>query len=121
MTESFDEDYPKAPSKSAAKSLLQKRSPQLVAVAVVAAVGILYTQLMPGGLLAHTSLGHAVQGVARAVARAIATVKFTSEAAHSGSTMHMIEAHSTRRVEIIQQGLYTPEKLKPPMQTQIAL
>ena len=72
MTESFDEDNQKAGGKASAKqSILVTRAIQ---VAAVAAVVILYYQLMPGGLLAETGLGHAVQDVARAVARTIAAV-----------------------------------------------
>lgn len=73
MTESFDEDNAKGGTKASAKqTMLVKRGIQ---VAAVAAVAVLYYQLMPGGLLAETGLGHAVQNLARAVARSIATVR----------------------------------------------
>lgn len=72
MTESFDEDNSRAGSKATAKrSILVTRAIQ---AAAVAAVVVLYYQLMPGGLLAETGLGQAVQNLARAVARTVATV-----------------------------------------------
>ena len=74
MTESFDEDNLKTGSKASAKrSVLVMRAIQ---AATVAAVALLYYQLMPGGLLAETGLGQAAQSLARAVARSIATVCF---------------------------------------------
>lgn len=72
MTASFDEDFQQKPAN---KSLMQ---PIFVRRAIIAgavgAVVVLYYQLMPGGLLADTGLGQAVQNIARAVARTIATV-----------------------------------------------
>ncbi len=72
MTESFDEDNQKAGSRTNIRqTVLVRRGVQLAAVA---AVVVLYYQLMPGGLLSETSLGQAVQNLARAVARLVATV-----------------------------------------------
>lgn len=70
-TESMDDDMHWKPKKKAAQSALVKRSIQL---ACVVAVGVLYMQLVPGGLLSETSLGHAVQDVARSVSRFAASV-----------------------------------------------
>ena len=68
-TESFDEDGPRLSPKK--RSKLVQRS--IYAGAAVVAF-LVFNQLMPGGLLAETSAGQFVQGIARAVANTIASV-----------------------------------------------
>ena len=73
VTASMDEDLPRPAAKprTAAARAWISRGVQLAAVAVLVA-GL--AQLLPGGLLAETTAGAAVQNVMRAVARAIGTV-----------------------------------------------
>ena len=46
-------------------------------LASAAAVALLYTQSMPGGLWADSALGQAVQNSVRAVARSVANVRLS--------------------------------------------
>ena len=72
LTESMDEDVPRpAAKRTAATRAWLGRGVQLAAAAALVA-GL--AQLLPGGLLAETTAGAAVQNVVRAVARALGTV-----------------------------------------------
>ena len=73
VTASMDEDLPRPAAKprTAPARAWIGRGVQLAAAAVLVA-GL--AQLLPGGLLAETSAGAAVQNAMRAVARAIGTV-----------------------------------------------
>ena len=68
-TESFDEDGSKAVSKKQSK--LKQRT---VYIALGTAVFFVLQQMLPGGLLANTSIGQSFQGLARIVANTIASV-----------------------------------------------